>query len=141
MDEFGCKHERIIEILTQFQQDTRFDEVDAEDIKQLGADIRQVITLDPDFLIWIKTREVRCSTRGAKEIKMAAKADGRRVVLHIFEAIHRSGMVDAYQDVCREILFPGRSVQEGTLDPDVAASADKEWTEKAEEELRKMREG
>ena len=80
-----------------------------------------------DLLLWLKTRELTMRDQSAEN-----RRKGR-----IKHACFCDGMIIAFHKVWQRVLFPDCSLQDGTLDPDVAARAEKEWTEKAEEALRK----
>lgn len=74
------------------------------------------------LLIWLKRREIGWMKRATKD----ADADAY-------------GRAEAYEDAWRQILFPGKSVQDGTLDSEEYSAAVAEWEAKADiaEEARK----
>ena len=72
-----------------------------------------------ELLIWIKRRELGWRKRALSEYPQ--------------EAIVRClSKASAYEDVWRQILFPGKSVQDGTLTAAEYDAAVEEWTRKAE---------
>ena len=80
-----------------------------------------------DILLWLKVRELTWSDKSAVN-----RARGG-----IKAACFCDGMVVAFHRAWQQILFPDCSLQDGTLDPYMAGRAEKEWTQKAEAELRK----
>lgn len=129
MDE---KHEKAGVILRSFWTDHQadrpdgggcYDEPDAEEIDELFADMREVLNENHDLVLWIKTRELRWKEKAAlSEITQRS----------VYE-----GMAIAYHNIWQHILFPGQSVQDGTLSSEALARAEMQWTEKVQEELKK----
>lgn len=72
------------------------------------------------LLVWIKRRELGWRKRAGKESEMTG-------------VMRFIGRAEAYEDVWRQILFPGKSVEDGTLSPAEYNAAVAEWTRKAEE--------
>lgn len=67
------------------------------------------------LLIWLKRREIGWKKRAAKKVYWGAY-----------------GRAAAYEDVWRQILFPGKSVQDGTLSKEDYSAAVAEWEAKAD---------
>lgn len=72
------------------------------------------------LLTWIKCREIGWRKRAGKESEMPA-------------VMRCMGKAEAYEDVWRQILFPGKSVEDGTLSAGEYNEADAEWRRKAQD--------
>ncbi len=111
-------------------------EISDESLEEISAEFRAADGVNHDLLLWIKVREVELRARLKRRPRPGSPGPDYVLPYDVY-----SGMVQAYHNVWQQVLFPGLSVQDGTLDPDEAARADKEWIKKAEKELRKTREG
>ena len=80
-----------------------------------------------DLLLWVKTRELTWKEKAAVN-----RRKGR-----IKQACFCDGMIVAFHKVWQQVLFPDSNLRNGTLDPDLVSRAEKEWTQKAEEVLRR----
>lgn len=76
-----------------------------------------------DLLLWLKSREIGAHSR-------AHDAD---MILDEEDKAHYLGRFAAYRDAWRQILWPGKAVEDETLDEEEFQREDAFWRKKAEE--------